>query len=379
MRFVRSLLSALVLGIFAAPALAAPSYTVTTLNTGQYDQWRLIDNAGTLYGSSNWRTAFHAGGSTTVVHVSTSPFPTGEITAISNAGHMASYEYWTTIGDIVNASGYLTVNGVTTDLGGFGPDSGRGDTFSHGVNNAGTVVGSSSTNLRLPGGDPHYPRFASHAYVYSDNKMKDLGTLGGIHSSASGINAAGTIVGTAENANRQDRAFIYQNGRMTDLGGFSGGSSLASGINDAGLIIGQSARDNNGYVKSAFVYANGAMTDLGWGAQRSSTAVDINELGQIIGYGADANGQERGFIYQNGQLLQLDTAVDPLDNWIIKTTYSINDRGLILADACKLDVCGTVLLSPVPEPETYAMMLAGLGLLGFCARRRSRTAASAKQ
>lgn len=28
---------------------------------------------------------------------------------------------------------------------------------------------------------------------------------------------------------------------------------------------------------------------------------------------------------------------------------------------------------PVPEPETYAMMLAGLGLIGFVARRRRRT------
>ena len=29
-------------------------------------------------------------------------------------------------------------------------------------------------------------------------------------------------------------------------------------------------------------------------------------------------------------------------------------------------------LSAVPEPETYAMMLAGLGLLGFAARRRKQ-------
>ena len=29
-----------------------------------------------------------------------------------------------------------------------------------------------------------------------------------------------------------------------------------------------------------------------------------------------------------------------------------------------------VALAPVPEPETYAMMLAGFGLMGFMARRR---------
>lgn len=33
---------------------------------------------------------------------------------------------------------------------------------------------------------------------------------------------------------------------------------------------------------------------------------------------------------------------------------------------------GSVMLSPVPEPETYAMMLAGLGVMGFIARRRRK-------
>lgn len=38
------------------------------------------------------------------------------------------------------------------------------------------------------------------------------------------------------------------------------------------------------------------------------------------------------------------------------------------------DVHGTVAnLAPVPEPETYAMMLAGLGMLGFMVRRRARS------
>ena len=33
---------------------------------------------------------------------------------------------------------------------------------------------------------------------------------------------------------------------------------------------------------------------------------------------------------------------------------------------------GSPIAPPVPEPETYAMMLAGLGLLGFAARRKAK-------
>jgi hypothetical protein len=32
--------------------------------------------------------------------------------------------------------------------------------------------------------------------------------------------------------------------------------------------------------------------------------------------------------------------------------------------------CGEIVVSPVPEPQTYAMLLIGLGLVGFSARRR---------
>ena len=35
----------------------------------------------------------------------------------------------------------------------------------------------------------------------------------------------------------------------------------------------------------------------------------------------------------------------------------------------------TAILTPVPEPETYAMFMAGLGLMGFIARRRKNVQA----
>ena len=39
-------------------------------------------------------------------------------------------------------------------------------------------------------------------------------------------------------------------------------------------------------------------------------------------------------------------------------------------------ISGTV-LNPVPEPETYALMLAGLGVVGYMARRRKQEHAAA--
>lgn len=45
-----------------------------------------------------------------------------------------------------------------------------------------------------------------------------------------------------------------------------------------------------------------------------------------------------------------------------KVTWSTNGKFNLLLD--------DITVSAVPEPQTYAMMLAGLGLLGFMARRR---------
>ena len=38
------------------------------------------------------------------------------------------------------------------------------------------------------------------------------------------------------------------------------------------------------------------------------------------------------------------------------------------------DLLSQTIAAPVPEPETYAMMLAGLSAMGFVARRRKKTA-----
>lgn len=84
-----------------------------------------------------------------------------------------------------------------------------------------------------------------------------------------------------------------------------------------------------------------------------------------------------GWLYSGGTLRNLDAPIDPAAGLSIYDAAGINDLGQIVGTACDaFGECGAVLLNPVPEPETYGMMLAGLGVVGYAARRRKSRANS---
>jgi hypothetical protein len=79
-----------------------------------------------------------------------------------------------------------------------------------------------------------------------------------------------------------------------------------------------------------------------------------------------------GFVAQAGQSFDLF-------DWGTRTGEfsEINASGFKLAAGTQLDTSrlyadGSISVTAVPEPETYAMMLAGLGLVGWSARRRAK-------
>jgi len=57
-------------------------------------------------------------------------------------------------------------------------------------------------------------------------------------------------------------------------------------------------------------------------------------------------------------------------NFSVGSNFSYSSRGPVFFDSATFTLRQAT--APVPEPETYAMFLAGLGLLGFAAKRQKR-------
>ena len=147
----------------------------------------------------------------------------------------------------LGASGTAHSGGTMIDLGTL-----PGGTYSYAtaINDKGQVVGYSSPDINRAPAD-------THAFLYSDGKMIDLGTLGGRPSDSSeayGINNSSQIIGYSITADYQHHAFLYSSGKMTDLGALEESSySEATAINDKGQVVGYS-NTRVAYQGHAFLY-----------------------------------------------------------------------------------------------------------------------------
>lgn len=328
-------------------------------------------------------------------------------TAINNNGDVVGY--FSPGANVQHA--FLYTGSAFQDLGTLGGAGSR----AAGINDAGVVVGAAGTS----GG-------ATHAFRYAGGSMVDIGTLGGQNSAAEAINNVGQIAGSADTAGGfsngflytgstmqslgtlplgessrayginnagevtgdsrvgpvtfpefQNHAFLYAGGSLTDLGTFGSSYSQGRAINDGGQVVGWSGYD--AVDNHAFLYSGAGMADLGtFGGIGSSEAYDINQAGQVVGFSDLLVGGslvDAAFLYEGGGLINLNSLIDPASGWQLGYGVAINDNQQIAAWGCNGALCQAVrldLVPCVPEPQTNAMLLAGVGLIGWSMRRKGR-------
>lgn len=180
-----------------------------------------------------------------------------------------------------------------------------------------------------------------HAFLRNnDGQVIDLHTPGPDESVATDINDDGQVVGTLEVV-----AFLYKDGQLKVLDGLKGSVDMAFGINNVSEVVGVSQITNEAGLPThhAFLYNdnNGETTDLGTLPEGvASVATDINDDGQVVGWsdlpGTESGGR-RAFLYENGEMTDLNSLIPTNSGWVLETADAINKEGQIVGTGTKED------------------------------------------
>lgn len=170
-----------------------------------------------------------------------------------------------------------------------------------------------------------------HAARWVGGEPEDLGTLGGISSSATDINDLGDVVGQAVNSDGYAHAFLFTDeGGIEDLGTPNGLQSVANAINNRGVIVG--SHETGPFTPGrAFRWTRaGGMQDLRTLPDGFSIeALNINNQGDIVG-AADTPAGKRGVLWtKTGAIIALGT----LPNSFFSSASAINERGEIVGSS----------------------------------------------
>jgi probable HAF family extracellular repeat protein len=329
----------LVIGVFALLNLFTEShvtaqnikYTVTEIGTfgGGRSVALSINNSGQVVGHAEIATnEFHA-----FLYEDDTLIDLGTLGGNESYGYSIS-DSCMIVGRSQNSSGlfrpFITscaVDSPLLDIGSLDPLLDGSFSTVASVNKAGKAVGYTvSVAADHRGG-------RSRSFIFSGNRIVDLGTLGGEESIPTAINDADQIVGYLSREPHafyaEHRGFLYRNGQVIDLGSLGGRTMTPVAINSSGKVVGY-AETSRGLTR-AFIYTAGVLQDLGTlpgGSQ--SLAFGINNSGNVVGGADNQAGTLHAFLYSNGIMQDLNDLIPPLSGWILSEARCINESGQIV-------------------------------------------------
>jgi len=239
----------------------------------------------------------------------------------------------------------------------------------------GQVVGEAETSHSDPNGEDFCGFYASGAplsgttclgFLWRDDSMTPLSTLGGYNGAASAINNRGEVAGNAETATTdstcppydpaqgqyqvlQDKPVVWENGQIEELPTYGGDpDGFAIAINDRGQVAGASGVCStfnviNGLYLSpvhALLWDHGKATNLGsLGGNFGNQAHGMNNRGQVVGT-SDLAGDAvfHGFVWSQSTGMQ---DISPLPGDTYSVALAINDPGVVTG--VSLDATFTIL------------------------------------
>ena len=137
---------------------------------------------------------------------------------------------------------------------------------------------------------------ATHAFLWQNGTMRDLGAAQRGFQPANWIDGSGRVVGYTENLDGTgERAFLWENGRMRRLAGLDTVASVANGIDNQGRIVGWYGDPP----VAASLPMGGGYGDRPRHARRGLVARPIATVGgKIVGWSTKATGVQRAFVWE---------------------------------------------------------------------------------
>ena len=295
--------------------------------------------------------------------------------AVNDNGQVAGFEY---TGKPIVYQVVLYQNGGITHI---APFQGQIFAIPSGINISGQMVG----------GQP---------FLYSNGQAVDFNSLmpGNLKVFTLGtINDIGQVTGGEVGTTSPGDAFLWQNGNVTDLGRLPGdGFSEGLAVNNLGQVVGTSQSQSNGGLPDFWLWQNGQIrqiqvpaastfsnataainnrghavvsfyvsptsqhsylddagqiTDLGNLRNFQSTrAQSINDADQIVGVAVppDVTRQQLvAFLWQNGQIIDLNTQIPSNSGWSLWEATGVNNNGQICGSGFINGQTHAFLLTPV--------------------------------